>query len=114
MRTPFMPVFVALLVGCTSCGAVKDTYRRSSYLGDNPDLTTLQREDIRKGRVHAGMTREMVRASLGEPVETSARTTVTGTVEEQWFYDEDDETVTVEFQDGKVVGWTQKRKEAER
>lgn len=105
-----MTASITLIIGCTSCDAIKDTYRRSSYLGDNPELTFTQREDIRKGRIHAGMTREMVRASLGEPTESSARTTVTGSVEEEWFYDRDEETITVEFQDGRVVGWTQRRK----
>ncbi|MFQ5861608.1 MAG: hypothetical protein ACE5IC_00625 [Candidatus Brocadiales bacterium] len=106
-----MLILLVFLIGCPSCGAVKDTYRRSSYIGENPELTTLQRDDIRKGRLQVGMTREMVRASLGEPTETSAKTALGGTVKERWFYDKEDETLTVELQDGKVVGWTQERKE---
>ncbi|MFQ5957692.1 MAG: hypothetical protein ACE5KK_07965 [Candidatus Brocadiales bacterium] len=114
MRTSSLLVLVALLIGFPSCGGVKDSYRRSSYIGDNPELTSLQRNDIRKGRLQAGMTREMVRASLGEPTETSAKTTLTGTLKERWFYDKDDETLTIKFQDSRVVGWTQEKKEAEK
>jgi len=39
---------------------------------------------------------------------------LTGTVEERWYYEEEDETITVEFKDGRVVGWDQKRIEIDR
>lgn len=112
--TRFLPILVALLIGCPSCGSVKDTHRRRSYVSENPELSKSQKDDIRRGNLQAGMTRDMVRASLGEPAETSADTSLTGTVTEKWFYDEEDETITVVFQDGRVVSWDQKRIEVYR
>jgi hypothetical protein len=114
MGNRFLPILMALLMGCPSCGSVKDTHRRRAYVSENPELAESQKDDIRMGNLQAGMTREMVRASLGEPTETSAKTALTGTVEERWYYEEEDETITVEFKDGRVVGWDQKRIEIDR
>ncbi len=110
MRIRSLLIILALLVVCQSCG-VKDSYRRRSYIAKNPELREPQKTDILKGRLQAGMTRDMVRASLGEPTSTSATTTFTGTVKERWSYDREGETITVEFRDGRVVGWNQERKE---
>lgn len=109
MRTRLLLILAVFIIGCPSCGSVKDAHRRRSYVSENPELTKSQRDDIRAGRLQAGMTRDMVRASLGEPVETSAKTSSTGTVTEKWLYEEEDETITVEFRDGRVVSWDQKR-----
>ncbi len=111
MRTQFLPILMVLLIGCSSCGLIKDTHRRRSYVSENPELIKHQKDDVRKGRLRVGMTRETVRASLGKPTETSADTALTGTITEHWFYDREDETIDVEFQDGRIVGWTQKRRE---
>lgn len=113
MRTLNLIVVMSLILGCVSCGSIKDTHRRRSYVSENPELAKGQKDDIRRGRLQAGMTRTMVRASLGRPDETSAKTSMTGTVTENWSYDWDDEKIEVKFQDGRVVGWDRQSVESD-
>lgn len=103
-------LLVMILLGGLGCG-VMDSHRRHSYVSKNPELSREQKEDILKGRLQAGMTRDTVRASLGRPTETSAHTTWKNIIQERWFYDQGDETIVVEFENGRVTGWTQKKKE---
>jgi hypothetical protein len=111
VRGIFALVLLFMFLGCGAYHGALDSHRRRSYISDNPQLTKEQRKDVLKGRLQTGMTKEMVRASLGEPIETSAGTTTwTKKVREKWFYDREEETMVVEFEDGRVVGWTQKRK----
>jgi len=63
----------------------RDDIRRNSFVSNNPDLRDELRRNILNGKVSIGMSREMVRASWGEPREVN-RTVTSNSVNEQWVY----------------------------
>lgn len=59
--------------------------RRQNFVKKNPNIKPLFRNDILKGSIRIGMTKDMVRASWGEP-EDRNRSVGSWGVHEQWIY----------------------------
>jgi hypothetical protein len=59
--------------------------RRAAYLKEHPDLAPEIRDCISKATIRVGMTGEQVKVTWGDPYETHAMGTLSGT-HEQWLY----------------------------
>lgn len=74
--------------------------RRRAFVNGHPDLATAVRAEILAGHVVIGMSKEMVRASLGEPIDVNRSVGSWGT-HEQWVYD----ALYVYVENGIVTSW---------
>ncbi len=59
--------------------------RRETFVNNNPAISETFKSKILNGRVSIGMSKEMVIASLGEPIRIN-RTVTSNTTVEQWIY----------------------------
>ena len=92
-RVPLLVLFLALLLlplwGLSACGETPNLDRRAAYLAARPNIDPDRAEAISKGDVKTGMTKEEVRATVGEPlhIKRSEREAPDGPVAvEIWIY----------------------------
>ena len=77
--------------------------RRQTYVGTHLALPPQARDDISKGSIRLGMTKEQVVAALGKPDNVN-RTVYTFGVHEQWVYGEYG-WLYAYFEDGVLTSW---------
>jgi len=79
--------------------------RRLQYLEANPDVEPIYQNAIRSGQVKLGMSKGMVTASIGFPIDVN-RTVGTFGVHEQWVYGENPRyRKYIYFENGIVTSW---------
>jgi len=112
MKKIFMLLFCISFLA--SCGSTEILSRQERFLRNNPRLDKAIRTQINKNQISIGMTKEMVRASWGDPYYIEKARTATMVIE-NWVYDRDlpkDHCCAlpevVHFKNGFVSGWSQR------
>lgn len=77
-----------LALAVLGCAPYERAAVRQKFFDQNPQVSPTVREAIENGRIMMGMTRDEVRASLGDPKDINRTVTRYG-VTEQWVYERD-------------------------
>jgi len=78
--------------------------RRISFVRNNSGIKEQYKQDILNGSIRIGMTKEMVRASWGDPIDSN-RTVTAYTTIEQWIYGSMPTRKYVYFDDGVLTSF---------
>lgn len=76
--------------------------RRRSFVKKNAQLSERAQDAILEGKIYPGMTKEMVRASWGEPDDVN-RTVTRNRTKEQWVYEGYEDRDYVYFRNGELT-----------